>query len=55
MKSHLSNDKCDIFVNITNPTRLQDGTTYDSDNIIHYICMASTDILFESSVFRSVF
>ena len=29
-KSHLLNCKCDTFVNITSPTQLQDGTTYDS-------------------------
>ena len=41
-KSHLLNCKCDIFVNITSPTQLQDGTTYDSINIIHHIYMKST-------------
>ena len=35
-KSHLLNCKCDTFVNITSPTQLQDGTTYDSINIIHH-------------------
>lgn len=44
-KSHLSVDKCDILANITRPTQLQDGTTYDSDTIIHNICMESMNIL----------
>ena len=35
------NCKCDTFVNITSPTQLQDGTTYDSNSIIHHICMKS--------------
>ena len=41
-KSHLLNCKCDTFVNITSPTQLQDGTTYDSINIIHHNYMKST-------------
>lgn len=45
-KSHLLNCKCDTFVNITSPTQLQDGTTYDSSNIIHHICMKSNKKLF---------
>ena len=45
-KSHLLNCKCDTFVNITSPTQLQDGTTYDSNNIIHHICMKSNKKLF---------
>lgn len=48
-KSHLLNCRCDTFVNITSPTQLQDGTTYDSDNIIHHICMKSTEIYSEIS------
>lgn len=46
-KSHLLNCKCDTFVNITSPTQLQDGTTYDSNNIIHHICMKSISKLFK--------
>lgn len=49
-KSHPLNCRCDTFVNITSPTQLQDGTTYDSNNIIHYICMKSTEIYSEISV-----
>lgn len=45
-KSHLLNCKCDTFVNITSPTQLQDGTTYDFSNIIHHICMKSNKKLF---------
>ena len=41
-KSHLLNCKCDTFVNITSPTQLQDGTTYDSINITHHNYMKST-------------
>lgn len=37
---------CDTFVNITSPTQLQDGTTYDSNNIRHHICMKSNKKLF---------
>lgn len=40
------NCKCDTFVNITSPTQLQDGTTYDSNNIRHHICMKSNKKLF---------
>ena len=50
-KSHLLNCKCDIFVNITSPTQLQDGTTYDSNNIIHHICMKSISKLFGKVAF----
>ena len=53
-KSHLLNCKCDMFVNITSPTQLQDGTTYDSNNIIHHICMKSTEIYSEISAFSSI-
>lgn len=42
----LLNCKCDTFVYITSPTQLQDGTTYDSNNIIHHICMKSISKLF---------
>lgn len=45
-KSHLLNCKCDTSVNITSPTQLQDGTTYDSNNIIHQIYMKSIIKLF---------
>ena len=45
-KSHLLNCKCDTFVNIASPTQLQDGTTYDSNNIIHHICMKSNKKIF---------
>lgn len=38
-KSHLLNCKYDFFVNITNPTQLQDGTTYDSVNIAKKQCV----------------
>ena len=41
-KSHLLNCKCDMFVNITSLTQLQDGTTYDSINVIHHNYMKST-------------
>ena len=53
-ESHLLNCKCDTFVNITSPTQLQDGTTYDSNNIIHHICMKSTEIYSEISAFSSI-
>lgn len=43
------NCRCDTSVNITSPTQLQDGTTYDSTNIIHHIYMWSTDIYPEIS------
>lgn len=46
--------RCDTFVNITSPTQLQDGTTYDSNNIIQYICMKSNEIYSEISVFSSI-
>ena len=36
----------ETYVNITSPTQLQDGTTYDSNNIIHHICMKSNKKLF---------
>ena len=41
-ESHLLNCKCDTFVNITSPTQLQDGTTYDSIDIIYRNYMMST-------------
>ena len=53
-KSHPLNCRCDTFVNITSPTQLQDGTTYDSNNIIHHICMKSTEIYSEISAFSSI-
>lgn len=45
-KSHLLNCRCDTLVYITSPTQLQDGTTYDSSNVIHHICMKSNKKLF---------
>ena len=48
-KSHLLNCKCDTFVNITSPTQLQDGTTYDSINIIHHNYMKSTKNYYSES------
>lgn len=33
------------IANITSPTQLQDGTTYDSNNIIHNIYMKSIKYL----------
>ena len=53
-KSHLLNCRCDTFANITSPTQLQDGTTYDSTNIIHHICMKSTENYSEISVLSSI-
>jgi hypothetical protein len=52
-KSHPLNCECDTFVNITSPTQLQDGTTYDSNNIIHNIYIQSTEIYSEISTFSS--
>ncbi len=52
-KSHPLNCRCDTFVNITSPTQLQDGTTYDSNNIIHHICMKSTEIYSEIAILPS--
>ncbi len=52
-KTHLLNCRCDTFVNITSPMQLQDGTTYDSNNIMHHICKKSTEIYSEILVIFS--
>lgn len=54
IKSHPLNCRCDTFVNITSPTQLQDGTTYDSINIIHRIYMKSIEIYSGILVFSSI-
>lgn len=53
-KIALANCRCDTFFNITSPTQLQDGTTYDPNNIVHYISMKSTEIYSEISAFSSI-
>lgn len=53
-KSHLLNCKCDTFVNITSPTQLQDGTTYDSISIMHQIYTKSIKKFFAYGIRENI-